>query len=214
VQASSVVVASGASARWLGLPSEQRLIGHGVSSCAVCDGYFFRGRDVAVVGGGDSALKETLYLAKLARTVTLVHRRDQFRAQKVWVARVAETPNVSLQLNTVVDEVLGGTSVSGLRLRDVRTGATSEREVSGLFVAIGHSPNTAFLNGALELDESGYVKSPDGVRTSVPGVFVAGDVHDRRYRQAVTAAGAGCAAAMEAEEYLEALRVQSAALHR
>jgi thioredoxin reductase (NADPH) len=206
--AQSVIVATGAAARWLNLPSEQRLIGHGVSSCAVCDGYFFKGQDVIVVGGGDSALREALYLSKLARSVTVVHRRDALRAQKILQQRSRENPTIRFRLNAVVEEVLGEDAVSGVTLRDTVTGERVAVECRGVFIAIGHVPNTAAFRGALELDQAGYVVSSDGVRTSVGGVFVAGDVHDQKYRQAVTAAGAGCAAAMEAEEYLERLRAQ------
>ena len=204
-QSKSVIVATGASARWLGLPSEKRLTGHGVSSCAVCDGFFFRGKDVAVVGGGDAAMKEILYLAKLAKTVTVVHRRPDFRAQKILQERVRAADNVTFRMNAEVQEFLGEALVSGLRIKDVITGVTEDISCQGVFVAIGHIPNTAPFVGALELNKGGYIVSKDGVQTSVPGVFVSGDVHDQKYRQAVTAAGAGCAAAMEAEDYIESL---------
>lgn len=199
----SVIIATGARARWLGLESEKRLTGHGVSSCAVCDGYFFRGKAVVVVGGGDAALKETLYLAKLASHVTLIHRRDDFRAQKILVERARALPNVTFKTPYAVEEVLGDTNVSGARLKNTTTGETETLECQGFFTAIGHIPNTEPFQGQLELTPTGYIVSPDGVHTSVDGVFVGGDVFDQKYRQAVTAAGAGCAAAMEAEEWLE-----------
>jgi thioredoxin reductase (NADPH) len=205
LEARSVIVATGASARWLDLPSEKRLIGHGVSSCAVCDGYFFRGKEVVVVGGGDAALREALYLAKLTSKVTIVHRRDTLRAQKILELRARENPKIVFRLNAVVEEILGEDYVVGVRLKDAKSGKMSDVPCQGVFVAIGHTPNTAVFRGQLELDEAGYIVSPDHVRTSREGVFVAGDVHDQKYRQAVTAAAAGCAAAMEAEEYLESL---------
>lgn len=204
-RAESVIVATGASAKWLNLPSEQRLIGHGVSSCAVCDGFFFRGKDVAVVGGGDAAFKEVLYLAKLTKHVTVIHRREDFRAQKILQERVRALENVTIRTSSAIDEVLGESRVSGVRLKHMVTGAIEEVPLQGVFIAIGHNPNTKAFAGQLELDTGGYIVSPDGVHTSVPGVFVGGDVHDKKYRQAVTAAGAGCAAAMEAEEYIESL---------
>ncbi|PJE75670.1 thioredoxin-disulfide reductase [Candidatus Uhrbacteria bacterium CG10_big_fil_rev_8_21_14_0_10_48_11] len=201
--ARSIIVATGASARWLDLPSEQRLIGKGVSSCAVCDGYFFKGKDVAIVGGGDSAAKEALYLAKLASHVTLIHRRTELRAQKILQDRLRSAENITLKLGWAVEEVLGEMVVSGLRLAPAEAGDAEKLAVAGLFVAIGHIPNTKPFVGSLALDDQGYIESKDGVHTSVEGVFVAGDVHDRTYRQAVTAAGMGCKAAMQAEEYLE-----------
>lgn len=204
--AESLIIATGASAKWLGLPSEQKLIGHGVSSCAVCDGFFFRGKDVVVVGGGDAAFKEALYLAKLAKNVTVVHRREEFRAQKILQERARATENIAFRINTVVEEFLGDSVVSGLRLKNLETGATEDLPAQGVFVAIGHNPNTKPFAEAITLDEGGFVVSSDGVHVNVPGVFVAGDVYDKKYRQAVTAAGAGCAAAMEAEEYIEGLK--------
>ncbi|MFA5954606.1 MAG: thioredoxin-disulfide reductase [Patescibacteria group bacterium] len=201
--ARSVIVATGASVRWLNLPSEQRLIGKGVSSCAVCDGYFFKGKDVAIVGGGDSAAKEALYLAKLAKQVTLIHRRPELRAQQILQDRLAAAENITLRLNAAVEEVLGEQNVKGLRITDIATKVSEEINIDGLFVAIGHIPNTQPFVGQLALDSEGFIVSSDGVHTSVPGVFVAGDVHDRKYQQAVTAAGMGCRAAMEAEEYID-----------
>lgn len=205
LKTSSVIVATGASARWLGLPSEQRLIGHGVSSCAVCDGYFFKNKNVVVVGGGDSALREALYLSKLANRVTIIHRRESFRAQQILEERARANPKVSWCVPMLVVEILGENIVSGVRLKHAKTDEIKTMDCQGVFVAIGHKPNTEPFQGQLELDKSGYVVSMDGVSTSVDGVFVAGDVEDQKYRQAVTAAGAGCAAAMEAEEYLESL---------
>lgn len=203
--AQAVIVATGASARWLNLPSEQRLIGHGVSSCAVCDGFFFRGKDVIIVGGGDAAFKEALYLAKLCKNVTILHRRDEFRAQKILVERAGGIANIHFRMNTAVEEVLGETNVTGVRVVDTVSGAKEDLPAQGVFVAIGHIPNTKPFETHIALDGTGFIVSDDGVHTNVKGVFVAGDVHDKKYRQAVTAAGAGCAAAMEAEEYIEAL---------
>ncbi len=202
VRARAVIVATGATARWLGLPSEQKLLGHGVSACATCDGFFFKGVDLAVVGGGDSAMEEALFLTNFARKVTILHRRDQFRASRIMQERVRHHPKIELRFNTEVLEVVGEEKVEGLRLRDRTTGARSDLKVGGLFVAIGHDPATAVFRGALELDELGYLKLHAGTRTSVEGVFAAGDVHDRRYRQAVSAAGDGCRAAIDAERWL------------
>lgn len=203
-EAESVIIATGASARWLGLPSEQQFIGKGVSSCAVCDGFFFKGKDVVIVGGGDSALKEVLYLAKLCSSVTLVHRRPELRAQKILQDRARATANVAWRLSTTVEEIRGTDRVSSVVLKSA-SGETEELPTSGVFVAIGHIPNTKPFIGQLKLNAAGYIESPDGVLTSVPGVFVAGDVFDQKYRQAVTAAGAGCAASFEAEAFLEQL---------
>lgn len=206
----TLIVASGASARWLGLPSEQALIGHGVSSCATCDGFFFRGKEIAVIGGGDSAMEEALFLSRFATKITLLHRRDAFRASKIMLERVMAHPQIELRTNTVVEEVLGveEKEVKGLRLRDARNGEQSVLNVSGMFLGIGHEPNTKMLAGQIDLDEEGYVKTTNNVFTTrsgaiVPGVFACGDVQDRRYRQAITAAGSGCMAALEVEKYLE-----------
>ena len=210
ILARTLIVASGASARWLGLSSEQALIGHGVSSCATCDGFFFRGKEIAVVGGGDSAMEEALFLTRFASKVTLLHRRDQFRASKIMLERAVAHPNIELRTNTVVDEVLGveEKEVRGLRLHDVKTGSTSELPVHGLFLGIGHEPNAKMFAGQIDLDEEGYIRTTDNVFTThqgkvVAGVYACGDVQDRRYRQAITAAGSGCMAALEVEKFLE-----------
>jgi len=206
----TLIVASGASARWLGLPSEQALIGHGVSSCATCDGFFFRGKEIAVVGGGDSAMEEALFLTRFATKVTLLHRREHFRASKIMLERVIAHPNIELRTNTAVDEVLGveEQEVKGVKLRDTKTGETCTLSISGLFLGIGHEPNAKFFAGQMDLDGDGYIKTTNNVFTThggeiIPGVFACGDVQDRRYRQAITAAGSGCMAALEAEKYLE-----------
>ena len=206
----TLIVASGASARWLGLPSEQALIGHGVSSCATCDGFFFRGKEIAVVGGGDSAMEEALFLTRFASKVTLLHRRSAFRASKIMLDRVMAHPNIELCANTVIEEVLGveEKEVKGLRLRDVVTGAESTLAISGLFLGIGHEPNAKMFAGQIDLDGDGYIRTTGNVLVTrngvvVPGVFACGDVQDRRYRQAITAAGSGCMAALEAEKFLE-----------
>lgn len=206
----TLIVASGASARWLGLPSEQALIGHGVSSCATCDGSFFRGKDIAVVGGGDSAMEEALFLTRFASKVTLLHRRENFRASKIMLERAMAHPNIELRTNTTVEEVLGveEKDVKGLKVKDVKTGIESELAIKGLFLGIGHEPNTKMLAGQVDLDEDGYIKTTDNVLTThngqvIPGVYACGDVQDRRYRQAITAAGSGCMAALEAEKFLD-----------
>jgi thioredoxin reductase (NADPH) len=200
----SIIIATGAGANWLGLPNEQRLIGHGVSSCAPCDAFFFRGKEVAVVGGGDSAMEEALFLSKFATRVTILHRRDAFRASKIMIDRALRHRKIQVRWNTVVEDVLGNGQVSGLRLRDTITGRTHEFRVDGLFVAIGHHPNTELFRGHVELDANGYIILDHHTSTNVEGVFAAGDCHDHRYRQAVTAAGYGCMAAMDVEKYLEA----------
>ncbi|MBI2685139.1 MAG: thioredoxin-disulfide reductase [Acidobacteria bacterium] len=202
----TLIIASGASARWLGLPNEQKLIGKGVSSCATCDGFFYRGKEIMVIGGGDSAMEEANFLTRFGQRVTLVHRREQFRASKIMLDRAMANPKIEMVLNTVVDDVYDITegAVTGVRLRNIVTGESYDRAVDGFFVAIGHIPNTKFLKDQIILDEDGYIVSQGGARTNIPGVFHAGDVQDRIYRQAITASGAGCMAAMEAERFLEA----------
>jgi thioredoxin reductase (NADPH) len=206
----TLIIASGASARWLGLPSEQALIGHGVSSCATCDGFFFRDKEIAVVGGGDSAIEEALFLTRFASKVTLLHRRDSFRASKIMIDRAYENPKIDIKLDTVVEEVLGvdEKEVKGARLKNVKTGEITTLPISGFFLGIGHEPNAKMFAGQMDLDSDGYIKAVDNVLTSfngtpIPGVFACGDVKDRRYRQAITAAGSGCMAALEAEKFLE-----------
>lgn len=199
----SLILATGASAQWLGLESEQRLRGRGVSACAVCDGFFFKNKKVAIIGGGDTALKEANYLAKICKQVTIVHRREKLRAQPILQESVKSKPNIDIIFNSELEEVLGQERVAGLKLKNTQTGETRELTVDGVFIAVGHKPNTEFLKGELELDEKGYIIVKNETRTSVEGIFVAGDVSDRRYRQAVTAAGAGCKAAFDVEEYLE-----------
>ncbi len=203
----TLIIATGASAMWLGLESEERLRGKGVSACAVCDGFFFKDKKVAVVGGGDTAMREVNYLSKLCKQVTVVHRRDKLRAQPALQELVKSKPNVDFIWNSEVIEVLGDDKVIGLKIKNTQTGEISELAVDGLFVAIGHKPNTDFLKGQLELDKKGYLVVSGETKTSVQGVFVGGDVSDHRYRQAVTAAGAGCKAAFDVEEYLEGMKL-------
>jgi thioredoxin reductase (NADPH) len=202
----TLIVASGASARWLNLPSEQKLIGHGVSSCATCDGFFYRGKKIMVIGGGDSAMEEANFLTRFGEEVVIAHRREQFRASKIMLERARANPKIQFLLNTVVDEVFDVDQhlVTGVKLRDLKTGEAWRRDVDGFFVAIGHIPNTAAFAGQLDLDPDGYLVSHGGAKTNIRGVFHAGDVQDRTYRQAITAAGAGCMAAIEAERFLEA----------
>jgi thioredoxin reductase (NADPH) len=206
LEAECVIIATGASAMWLNIPSEQALRNKGVSACATCDGALpiFRNQHIAVVGGGDTAMEETSFLTKFASQVTVIHRRDKFRASKIMQKRVLENPKVRVKWNSVVDEVLGKDAVEGVRLRDVVTGRKEDLPVKGLFLAIGHRPSTDFLKGQVDMDEQGYIKIHDNTRCNVEGVFIAGDCFDRRYRQAVTAAGSGCMAAIDAERWLEA----------
>ncbi len=206
LQSNSLIIATGASAIWLGLPSEGRFKGKGVSACAICDGFFFKGKNVAVVGGGDTALREANYLSKLCKQVTLIHRRDKLRAQVALQELVKGKQNVNFIWNSVVEEVLGQDKVTRLKLKNTQTGEISELAIDGLFVAIGHKPNTDFLKGQLDLDQKGYIIVKNETQTNTPGVFAAGDVSDYKYRQAITAAGAGCKAAFDAEEYLENLK--------
>jgi thioredoxin reductase (NADPH) len=202
----TVIIASGATARWLGLESEQKLIGHGVSSCATCDGFFYREKRIMVIGGGDSAMEEANFLTRFGRQVTLVHRREEFRASKIMLDRARQNPKIKFLTNTVVEEIFDVAThvVCGARLRNLKTGEVWTEPVDGFFVAIGHIPNTKVFRGQIETDPDGYILSKGGARTNIPGVFHAGDVQDRVYRQAITAAGAGCMAAMEVERYLEA----------
>jgi thioredoxin reductase (NADPH) len=205
--AETLVIATGAQARWLGVPGEAALSGFGVSACATCDGFFFRGKDVAVIGGGNSAVEEALYLSNLAKTVTVIHRRDGFRAEKILQQRLFAKPNVTVVWDTVVEEMLATEgkfrALRAIATRNIKTGATAELPFDGVFVAIGHDPATALFRGQLGMDADGYITTePGSTRTSIPGVFAAGDVQDRIYRQAVTAAGTGCMAALEAEKWL------------
>lgn len=205
IETRTLIIASGASARWLNLPSEQKLIGHGVSSCATCDGFFYRGKSIMVIGGGDSAMEEANFLTRFG-DVTLVHRREEFRASKIMFDRARMNPKIRFLTNTVVGDIFDVSQnlVTGVRLHNLKTGETWDESVDGFFVAIGHIPNTKVFLGQIETDEDGYIISKGGARTSVEGVFHAGDVQDRVYRQAITAAGAGCMAAIEAERFLEA----------
>jgi thioredoxin reductase (NADPH) len=215
----ALIVATGAQAKWLGIPSEQTFQGFGVSACATCDGFFYRGKDVVVIGGGNSAVEEALYLSNLARHVTVIHRRDEFRAERILQERLFAKPNVTVKWDTVVDEIVGAAgkpplppSVTGIRLKDRHTGETSEMPIDGVFVAIGHAPAVELFVGKLKQKPNGYLwTAPDSTKTNVPGVFAAGDVTDDVFRQAVTAAGLGCMAALEAEKYLAELEVHNQA---
>lgn len=205
IEAEAVIIATGASAKWLGLPSEERLNGFGVSACAVCDGFFFRGKEVAIVGAGDTAAEEALYLSKLCSTVHMFVRKDEMRASKIMQDRVLNTPNIKVYWNTETEEILGDKTVSGVRIRNNKTGEVQQVAINGFFVAIGHEPNSAIFKGFLDMDEAGYIKTIPGTsKTNIEGVFAAGDVQDKIYRQAVTAAGSGCMAALDAERFLSA----------
>ncbi|MEN8112839.1 MAG: thioredoxin-disulfide reductase [Actinomycetota bacterium] len=205
-EADTVIISTGASARWLGIPGESRLRGYGVSACATCDGFFFRDRDIAIVGGGDSAMEEAIFLTKFASKVTIVHRRDEFRASKIMAQRALDHPKIEVLWNSTVDEVLGDDLVTGLKIRNVLTDEESELPVEGFFLAIGHDPNTNIFQDKLDLDENGYIVTDAGsTKTSVAGVFAAGDVVDHYYQQAITAAGMGCQAAIDAEHWLNDL---------
>ncbi len=205
----ALIICTGAQARWLGLPSEEAFMGHGVSACATCDGFFYKGREVVLVGGGNSAVEEALFLTNFAKRVTVVHRRDSFRAEKIMQARLFKNPKIEVIWDTALDEVVGTRdpkAVTGVKLRNVKTGMVTERAADGVFIAIGHAPATELFKGQLEMKSSGYlITKPDSTATSIPGVYAAGDVKDDIYRQAVTAAGMGCMAALEAEKYLAAL---------
>lgn len=205
IAADAVIISTGASAKWLGIPSEQKLNGFGVSACAVCDGFFFRGKEVAIVGAGDTAAEEALYLSKLCTTVHMIVRRDEMRASKVMQERVKNTPNIKIYWNSETDEILGDDRVSGVRIKNNKTGEKQEVSISGFFVAIGHTPNSDIFKGFIDMDETGYIKTIPGTsKTNLEGIFAAGDVQDKIYRQAVTAAGSGCMAALDAERYLAA----------
>ena len=204
IQARSLIISTGASANLLGLDSESRLLGHGVSTCATCDGFFFRGQPIVVIGGGDSAMEEATFLTKFASQVTIIHRRDKLRASKIMQDKAMKNDKISFRWNSMVEEVLGDDVVTGLRLRDAVTNDTATLDCKGVFVAIGHTPNTQLFRGQIETDANGYIQTSHGTATNVPGVFAAGDVQDPHYRQAITAAGTGCMAAMDAERFLEA----------
>jgi thioredoxin reductase (NADPH) len=205
VGARSLIIASGASARWLGLPHEQQLIGHGVSSCATCDGFFFSGKEITVIGGGDSAMEEAIFLTRFATRVTIIHRRDAFRASKIMLERAQRNDKIHFLTNTVVEDVLDvrRKEVTALKLRNVKTGELWDFPTSAMFLGIGHIPNAKMFEGQLDTDQDGYLKTTNYVFTRVHGVYACGDVQDRRYRQAITAAGTGCMAALEAEKFLE-----------
>src|SRR3989344_4417662 len=208
-QAKSVIIATGAAAKYLGLPSEQKFMGKGVSACATCDGFFFKGKEVVVVGGGDTAMEEATFLTRFATKVTVIHRRNEFRASPIMHKRAQDNPKIVMLTNKVVEEVLGDTSVTGVRIKDIASGQVEELPIKGFFVAIGHEPNTKFLKGQIDLDAKGYITVKNNevidpqTETSVPGIFAAGDCVDARYRQAIVAAGQGCEAALDAQKWLE-----------
>ncbi len=214
ILAETIIIATGASAKWLGIPSEERLNGRGVSACAVCDGFFFRGKDVAIVGAGDTACEEASYLAKICSKVYMLVRRGEFRASKAMQHRVMNTPNIEILFNTETDEILGEAKVDGMRVKNNKTGETHEIAIQGFFVAIGHEPNTGIFKNYLDMDETGYlITAADSTKTNIEGVFACGDAQDKVYRQAVTAAGTGCMAALEAERYLAAKHAGETVAH-
>ncbi|MBI4152868.1 thioredoxin-disulfide reductase [Candidatus Woesearchaeota archaeon] len=203
LQTKALIVATGASARWLGIPSEEKYKGRGVTTCATCDGAFFKDKEVVVIGGGDSAMEESTFLTKFASKVTIVHRKDSFRASKIMQERALKNPKIKVVWNSEIAEIIGdGKKVNGVKLKDTTNGAISDFKCDGVFLAIGHVPNTAFLKGIIDVDELGYIRADKNMHTNVEGLFAAGDVQDKRFRQAITAAGSGCMAAMEAEKYL------------
>ena len=204
VETKTLIISSGASAMKINKPGESRLMGHGVSTCATCDGFFFKGKELVVVGGGDSAMEEATFLTKFASKVHLIHRRDKLRASKIMQERALKNEKISFVWNTVVEEIVGDQVVTGVKLQNTVTGQSSELSVAGVFIAIGHIPNTSLFKGQLDMEDTGYIRTHDGTATNIPGVFAAGDVQDSKYRQAITAAGSGCMAAIDAERYLEA----------
>ena len=206
IESNAIIICTGASAKWLGIPSEQRLNGFGVSACAVCDGFFFKGKEVAIVGAGDTAAEEAIYLSKICSTVHMIVRRDAMRASKVMQERVLATPNIKIYWNSETDEILGDNKTEGVRIKNTLTNSTIDIAISGFFVAIGHQPNSKIFTGWIDMDDTGYIKTiPGSSKTSLAGIFAAGDVQDKIYRQAVTAAGSGCMAALDAERYLATL---------
>ncbi len=201
-QGKTVIISTGANAKWLGIPSETRLRGHGVSSCATCDGFFFKEKDVVVVGGGDTALEEATFLANIVKKVTVIHRRDQLRASQIMQERSLKNPKINFVWDSIIEEITGDTNVTGVKTKSLKTGKTETLETAGVFVAIGHEPNTSIFKGQIDLDSKGYIVSKRDTETNIPGVFAAGDVRDFRYRQAITAAADGCKAAMDADKFI------------